>query len=83
MTVKSDALLDFENHLHSSLRPVNPDARFVTHLRDRLVIPPVTIYEEEPDPTAVLSAIGLALLVLVGGLITGLGLLTLKRAIFK
>ncbi|HVN56535.1 MAG TPA: hypothetical protein VMT46_19570 [Anaerolineaceae bacterium] len=83
MTVKSDTLIEFENHLQTSLRPVNPDARFVTHLRDRLVIPPVTVYEEEPDPERVLAAIGLALLVLFGGLITGLGLLTLKRAIFK
>lgn len=83
MTVKSDPLIDFENQLQSSLRPVAPDAGFVTHLRDRLVIPAVTVYEPEPDPEQVLSTMGMALLVIAVGLVTGLGLLTLKRAIFN
>jgi hypothetical protein len=72
---RSPAFADFELRLQSSLQPVNPDPKFVYTLREKLVTHDNVELERQSG--------ALSLLIIAGGLFTGVILLMISRRLYN
>jgi len=77
MNRQIDAINAFETQLQSSLRPVDPDRQFVSHLRYRLLTPPETVMEPSSPFQQLTVSILLASTIISVSLVLGLALLRL------